>query len=57
MEKIFTENMLNAIKSMQSETARIGGFPFGDNSEKKLWANLYRASYRGDRIKNCWRVC
>jgi len=41
----------NAIKSMQSETARIGGFPFGDNSEKKLWANLYRASYRGDRIK------
>ena len=41
----------NAIKSMQSETARIGGFPFGDNSEKKLWANLYRASYRGDRVK------
>ena len=41
----------NAIKSMQSEQKRIGGFPFGDNSEKKLWANLYRSSYRGDRIK------
>ena len=41
----------NAIKSMQSEKSRLGGFPFGDNSEKKLWSNLYRASYRGDRIK------
>ena len=41
----------NAIKGMQSEQKRIGGFPFGDNSEKKLWANLYRSSYRGDRIK------
>ena len=41
----------NAIKSMQSEQKKIGGFPFGDNSEKKLWSNLYRASYRGDRIK------
>ena len=41
----------NAIKSMQSEQSRIGGFPFGDNSEKKLWSNLYRGSYRGDRIK------
>ncbi len=40
----------NAIKSMQSEQSRIGGFPFGDNSEKKLWSNLYRSSYRGDRI-------
>ena len=36
---------------MQSEQKKIGGFPFGDNSEKKLWSNLYRASYRGDRIK------
>ena len=41
----------NAIKGMQREQSRIGGFPFGDNSEKKLWSNLYRASYRGDRIK------
>ena len=41
----------NAIKSMQSEKSRLGGFPFGDNSEKKLWSNLYRASYRGDRIE------
>ena len=41
----------NAIKSMQSEQKKIGGFPFGDNSEKKLWSNLYRASYRGDRIQ------
>jgi hypothetical protein len=41
----------NAIKSMQSEQKKIGGFPYGDNSEKKLWSNLYRASYRGDRIK------
>ncbi len=41
----------NAIKSMQSEQSRLGGFPFGDNSEKKLWSNLYRSSYRGDRIK------
>ena len=40
----------NAIKSMQSEKSRLGGFPFGDNSEKKLWSNLYRASYRGNRI-------
>ena len=36
---------------MQSEQKKIGGFPYGDNSEKKLWSNLYRASYRGDRIK------
>ena len=41
----------NAIRSMQSEKSRLGGFPFGDNSEKKLWSNLYRASYRGDRIE------
>lgn len=41
----------NAIKGMQSEQSRIGGFPFGNNSEKKLWSNLYRASYRGNRIK------
>ena len=41
----------NAIRTMQSEQKKIGGFPFGDNSEKKLWSNLYRASYRGDRIK------
>ena len=26
----------NAIKGMQREQSRIGGFPFGDNSEKKL---------------------
>jgi hypothetical protein len=41
----------NAIRSMEGEAKKIGGFPFGDNSEKKLWSNLYRASYRGDRIK------
>ena len=36
---------------MERESAKIGGFPFGNNSEKKLWAGLYRSSYRGDRIK------
>ena len=41
----------NAIRGMEKETAKIGGFPFGNNSEKKLWAGLYRSSYRGDRIK------
>ncbi len=41
----------NAINSMQAEQSKLGGFPFGNNSEKKLWSNLYRASYRGDRIK------
>jgi hypothetical protein len=41
----------NAIRGMEREAAKIGGFPFGNNSEKKLWSNLYRASYRGDRIK------
>jgi len=41
----------NAIKGMERESAKIGGFPFGNNSEKKLWAGLYRSSYRGDRIK------
>ena len=41
----------NAIRGMEKEAAKIGGFPFGNNSEKKLWAGLYRASYRGDRIK------
>ena len=41
----------NAIRTMINEQSRLGGFPFGDNSEKKLWSNLYRASYRGDRIK------
>jgi len=41
----------NAINSMQAEQSKLGGFPFGDNSEKKLWSNLYRASYRGDRIE------
>ena len=41
----------NAIRSMKNEAKKIGGFPFGDNSEKKLWSNLYRASYRGDRIQ------
>ena len=41
----------NAIRSMEKEATKIGGFPFGNNSEKKLWAGLYRSSYRGDRIK------
>ena len=41
----------NAIRAMERESAKIGGFPFGNNSEKKLWAGLYRSSYRGDRIK------
>ena len=41
----------NAIKSMEKERSKLGGFPFGDNSEKKMWSNLYRASYRGNRIK------
>ncbi len=41
----------NAIRGMEKEAAKIGGFPFGNNSEKKLWAGLYRSSYRGDRIK------
>ena len=41
----------NAIRGMERESAKIGGFPFGNNSEKKLWAGLYRSSYRGDRIK------
>jgi len=41
----------NAIRSMAKESTKIGGFPFGNNSEKKLWSQLYRASYRGDRIK------
>ena len=41
----------NAIRGMEKESAKIGGFPFGNNSEKKLWAGLYRSSYRGDRIK------
>ena len=41
----------NAIRAMERESAKIGGFPFGNNSEKKLWAGLYRSLYRGDRIK------
>ena len=41
----------NAIRQMEKEATKIGGFPFGNNSEKKLWAGLYRSSYRGDRIK------
>ena len=41
----------NAIRGMEKEASKIGGFPFGNNSEKKLWAGLYRSSYRGDRIK------
>ena len=41
----------SAIRGMIKEQSKLGGFPFGDNSEKKLWSNLYRASYRGDRIK------
>ena len=41
----------NAIRTMEKEQTKIGGFPFGNNSEKKLWAGLYRSSYRGDRIK------
>ena len=41
----------NAIRGIEKESAKIGGFPFGNNSEKKLWAGLYRSSYRGDRIK------
>ena len=41
----------NAIRQMEKEQTKIGGFPFGNNSEKKLWAGLYRSSYRGDRIK------
>ena len=41
----------NAIRTMEKEQTKIGGFPFGNNSEKKLWAGLYRSTYRGDRIK------
>ena len=41
----------NAIRGMEKESAKIGGFPFGNNSEKNLWAGLYRSTYRGDRIK------
>ena len=41
----------NAIRTMEKEPTKIGVFPYGNNSEKKLWAGLYRASYRGDRIK------
>ena len=41
----------NAIRGIEKESAKIGGFPFGNNSEKKLWAGLYRSTYRGDRIK------
>ena len=41
----------NAIRTMEKEQTKIGGFPYGNNSEKKLWAGLYRSSYRGDRIK------
>ena len=41
----------NVVRSIRREAETIGGFPFGDNDAKKLWSNLYRASYRGDRIK------
>lgn len=41
----------NALLSQRKEQSKLGGFPFGDNSAKKLWSNLYRATYRGNRIK------
>ena len=41
----------NTIRTMSREQKKLGGFPFGTNSSRKLWANLYRASYRGDRIE------
>ena len=41
----------NAIRSLTTEQAKLGGFPYGTNSSRKLWANLYRAAYRGNRIE------
>ena len=41
----------NTIRQMTAEQKKLGGFPYGRTSAQKLWANLYRASYRGDRIK------
>ena len=41
----------NVVRGIRREAETIGGFPFGHNNETKLWNNLYRASYRGDRIK------
>ena len=41
----------NSIRSLTKEQAKLGGFPYGTNSSRKLWANLYRASYRGNRIE------
>ena len=39
------------IRSDIARQQRIGGFPHGYSNERKLWASLYRASTRGDRIK------
>jgi len=41
----------NSIRSLTKEQAKLGGFPYGTNSAQKLWSNLYRASYRGNRIE------
>ena len=41
----------NRIRRFLKSQEKIGGFPPGVSNERKLWASLYRASKRGDRIK------
>ena len=41
----------NTIRQMIKQQENIGSFPPGYSNERKLWASLYRASKRGDRIK------
>ena len=41
----------NRIRQILKQQEKIGGFPPGVSNERKLWASLYRASKRGDRIK------
>lgn len=41
----------NEIRQMIKQQEKIGSFPPGYSNERKLWASLYRASKRGDRIK------
>ena len=41
----------NRIRRILKQQEKIGGFPPGVSNERKLWASLYRASKRGDRIK------
>jgi len=44
-------NKAKTIRQILKQQEKIGGFPPGYSNERKLWASLYRASKRGDRIK------